>query len=164
MRFVSRKTENWLNYPFICIEMVEFNFFSEEVEFDLKEAKATRLWLLQVVQESNRSVKHLSYIFTSDEYLAEINQDFLSHNTYTDIITFQYSEDPDEIESDIFISLDRVKENARNLGLPFYEELHRVMVHGILHLLGHKDKTATRKRGMRNLENHYLALRKFQID
>jgi rRNA maturation RNase YbeY len=144
--------------------MYEVNFFSEEVEFTLKKAKATKLWLLEVIKESNRAVKQLSFIFTSDEHLARINKEYLNHNTYTDIITFPYSEDKDILESDVFISVDRVEDNAQALNLPFYEELHRVMVHGILHLLGYHDKTASQKREMRNLENHYLALRKFQID
>ena len=141
--------------------MPEIHFFSEEVVFTLQEEESIRLWLLAVVQETKRSISQLSYIFTSDKYLLQINQEYLHHDTFTDIITFQYSENPESLESDIFISIDRVKENARTLGIPFYEELHRVMIHGILHLIGYEDKTALQKREMRNLENHYLALRKF---
>ncbi len=142
--------------------MHQINFFSEEVEFKLQAVEPTRRWLQTAMGSTDCTIRQLTFIFTSDEQLLHINREFLKHDTYTDIITFQYSEDPKTLESDVFISIDRVKENAAQLNVPFYEELHRVMIHGVLHLIGYNDKTASQKREMRKLENHYLALRKFQ--
>ena len=88
-----------------------------------------------------------------------INEKYLKHNTLTDIITFNQSTDQNLIEADIFISIERIRENSKKLNIPFKEELHRVMIHGVLHLLGFNDKIDPEKKEMRKKENHYLALR-----
>ena len=102
---------------------------------------------------------NLNYSFTSDESLLKINMEYLKHNTYTDIITFNYNEGK-KISGDIFISIDRVKENAEKFEAPFEEELHRVMIHGVLHLCGYKDKSKTDSELMRKKENAALRLLK----
>ncbi|MEM7298228.1 MAG: rRNA maturation RNase YbeY, partial [Bacteroidota bacterium] len=93
-----------------------------------------------------------------DDYLLKINQDYLDHHTYTDIITFDQSTEDHQVESDIFISLDRITENSKNLGVSFERELHRVMIHGVLHLLGYQDKTPEQKSQMREKEDACLSL------
>ena len=102
----------------------------------------------------------LNYIFCTDEYLREINIQFLKHKTYTDIITFNYNPSKTEIEGEIYISIDRVRENADTYKTDFLTELNRVMIHGVLHLLGYNDKNKSEKRAMREKEDSYLSLRK----
>ena len=99
---------------------------------------------------------NVSYVFGSDEWLLEINQKFLNHDTYTDIITFDQSDSEDELDGEIYISLDRVRENAQKFEVTFEKELHRVMVHGLLHLAGFSDKTEEEKKLMREKEEEYI--------
>ncbi len=101
---------------------------------------------------------NINIVFCSDSYLLDINQNYLDHDTFTDIVTFDNSETPGLLESDIFISVDRVRENAKKLGFAFHQELRRVMAHGLLHLLGFKDKTGTDQALMREKENECLAM------
>lgn len=101
----------------------------------------------------------VNYIFCSDDYLREINIQYLKHKTYTDIVTFNYGT-TDQIEGDIFISVDRVKENAQKFNTELETELHRVIIHGVLHLIGYSDKSKTEKALMREKEDTYLSLRK----
>ncbi len=108
-----------------------------------------------MIREYNKLPGHLSFVFCSDEYLLKINQDFLQHDYYTDIITFDYSEG-NKISGDLMISIDRIQDNAKQLNLKFDDELSRVMIHGVLHLLGFGDKTAKEEKEMRRLE--YAAL------
>jgi len=103
-------------------------------------------------------ITEINYIFCTDDYLLKINQDYLNHDYYTDIITFDNSEEERQIESDIFISIDRVKENAQSLSLLFEEELTRIICHGLLHLVGFKDKTESEQKEMRKNEDTYLSL------
>lgn len=135
------------------------NFFTEEVDFRLIHKTKLRNWIKSVITEHNKNLYSINYIFTSDKYLIEVNRQYLKHDTYTDIITFDQSNDCNQIEGDIFISIDRVKENTKKSNSTFLDELHRVMIHGVLHLLGFSDKTKEEKQEMRKLENHYLALR-----
>ena len=100
----------------------------------------------------------LNYIFCSDKELLRINQEFLGHDFYTDIVTFELSETPGKIQGEIYISIDRVKENAKKLGVSFKSELHRVIFHGALHLCGYGDKTKSEKEEMRETEDYYLEL------
>jgi probable rRNA maturation factor len=139
--------------------MESIHFFSEEVDFILKNKATTRNWIKSVTKNHKRKIACINYIFVSDEYLKRINIDFLNHDTYTDIITFDQSDNTGSLEGDIFISIDRVRDNSADQNIPFEEELHRVMIHGILHMLGMNDKTASEKEEMRKKENHYLALR-----
>jgi rRNA maturation RNase YbeY len=112
-------------------------------------------WLLQVALNERKSIEHISYIFCSDEYLLDMNRRYLQHDYYTDIITFPYQQG-DVLESDIFISVDRVRENARLFAIPFEEELRRVMVHGLLHLAGYDDHADEKTTEMRQKEEEYM--------
>jgi len=136
-------------------------FVSEEIDFTLPDEEKVAAWLTTIVQDHAYTLENLTYIFCSDDYLHEINLAYLNHDTYTDIITFDNADDPEVIQSDIFISIDRVKENAGDLNIPFLDELHRVMAHGILHLLGYDDKQPELKEQMQRAEDNCLSLRKF---
>lgn len=134
----------------------KINFFSEEIDFKLKNKKNIRSWIAQTVAAENCILKEINFIFCNDQYLLKINQDYLQHDTYTDIITFDNSETAKEIVSDIFISVERVTENASTYQIPTLQELYRVMIHGTLHLLGYKDKSPQEKKLMTDKENFYL--------
>ena len=136
-------------------------FLTESTRFVLKDKKACRAWLENIAYKKKHKIEALNYIFCSDEYLHHINRKYLNHDPYTDIITFDPSEEKGVIEGDIFISIDRVKENAGNYKTPFANELYRVMAHGLLHLLGYKDKTPSQQKNMRQMENLCLRSRKF---
>ena len=110
-----------------------------------------------MIEREGCNLTQVCYIFCSDEYLYNLNQEYLNHDTYTDIITFPYSEPP-LVEGDIFISIDRVKENASQFGAPFEQELHRVMIHGVLHLCGYSDKSPDEEALMRKKEDEALQL------
>ena len=130
---------------------------SEDVPFEHINPMKVKKWLNTVVEQEGRKVAALSFIFCSDDYLHKINVQYLDHDTLTDVITFQYSEGKtSDIEGDIFISIDRIRENAKSFGNSFEDELHRVMIHGTLHLLGYLDKTAEDKTQMTQKENEYL--------
>ena len=136
-------------------------FFSEDIKFSPPAIRKTRAWLRHVVAAENKSLVELTYIFCSDSYLLGINIEYLRHDTLTDIITFNTSENEAGISGDIYISIERVSENAAKYQVSFAEELHRVMVHGLLQLLGYKDKSAEEKKIMREKEFAYLSLRDF---
>jgi len=135
---------------------VAIQIFSEDVNFVLKQKKIVKGWLLAVIQEEGFILDELNFIFCSDEYLLRMNQEYLDHDTYTDVITFDNSEGGRSILGDIFISIDRIKENAHTHGVSLRTELCRVMVHGTLHLLGYKDKTKAAKQIMIGKEDYYL--------
>ncbi len=130
-------------------------FFTHEIKFTLKQKSLLKPWIENVLKQHKKKLNSLTYVFCSDDYLLEINQGFLQHDFYTDIITFDYSSKT-EVESEIYISIDRVKENASVLKVPFEQELHRVMVHGVLHLCGMKDKTKAQQADMRAEEDKQL--------
>lgn len=139
--------------------MSEINFFQEEVSFNLKHKRVLRAWLSSIIHSAGHQFNVLNFIYCSDNYLLKINKEYLDHDYYTDIITFDNTEGGQSpIDSDIFISIDRVKENARQLKLPYQQELHRVMIHGVLHLLGHQDKNEEQKQDMRKREEASLSL------
>lgn len=131
-------------------------FSSYQTRFKLSNPKKTSTWIEKVVKAERSNILSLSYVFCTDKYLLGINQQFLDHDTLTDIITFDYTEKGRGIEGEIYISVPRVRENASKLGVEFQTELHRVIIHGVLHLLGYKDKTAKAKAEMRSLEEKYL--------
>lgn len=139
--------------------MADINFFTQDTSFHISRPIKTRQWIRMVIQKEKKRLAHLNYIFCSDKYLLSLNKQYLNHKTLTDIITFDNSEDPRRIEADIFISIERVGDNANRLGIPFQDELARVMVHGVLHLAGYKDKSAAEKSTMRKKEDAYLSLR-----
>jgi rRNA maturation RNase YbeY len=130
-------------------------FCTEDITFSLKEKLKHKAWLNEVAKQEGKKILELTYVFCSDEYLLQINQEYLNHDTLTDIVTFDNSEDPKKIEGDIFISIERVKENGDKLGTS-QTELERVMVHGLLHLLGYKDKKKEDKTLMTEKEDFYI--------
>jgi len=133
---------------------ISFNF---DNSFNLKNRLKIKRWIKQVVENAGCKLGDVSYIFCSDEKILEVNKQYLNHDFYTDIITFDYVE-KDRINGDIFISTDRVKENASQFNVDFEEELHRVIIHGILHLLGQEDHTPKEEQQMRKKENEALKL------
>lgn len=130
--------------------------FAVQTTFTLKNRTILKNWIKRTIERNNKQLGEISYIFCSDEQLLEINKEFLNHDYYTDIITFDYSE-ADIVSGDLFISTDRIKDNAKTLNVSYQEELHRVIIHGILHLLGFKDKTDEESQNMRLLENECLS-------
>lgn len=136
----------------------KIQFFSEEITFVPRNKGKIRSWLTAVIRAENKTPWYINFIFCSDEYLLELNKTFLKHDTLTDIITFPFAEGNESISGDIYISIPRVRENAEKFRQEFETELYRVMVHGILHLLGYKDKRKTDKVVMTKFENRYLEL------
>ena len=132
---------------------VSFHF--EDVAFELPDAQMLSDWLQGVAESESKEFVEVSYIFCSDERLREMNVEFLDHDYYTDVITFPYAEDA--VHGDVFVSSERVADNAQALGVPFEHELCRVLVHGVLHLAGYPDKTEDAARVMREREDFYLA-------
>jgi rRNA maturation RNase YbeY len=136
-------------------------FFEEDISYKIKNKTAVRLWITQTIRAEGFKLKELTYIFCSDDYLLRINQQYLNHDTYTDIITFDNSDENNVVQGDIFISIDRVRENALKFSTSETDELHRVIIHGALHLLGYKDKTPVTKQKMTQKEDFYLNKRVF---
>lgn len=136
------------------------HFFTEETSFQLKQKLNRKKWLKEIAKGEKYSINELNYIFCTDEYLYEINVEYLNHDTYTDIITFDNSEIENKIEADIFISIDRVKENASKLNVPIEDELSRVISHGLFHLMGYKDKKKAEAELMRSKEEFAINLYK----
>lgn len=130
-------------------------FLTEDITFKLKEKLKHKAWLKDVAKVEGFKIGELNYIFCSDAYLLDINQKYLGHDTLTDIVTFDNSEDPSILEGDIFISVERVRENALTFDTES-SELKRVMVHGLLHLIGYKDKGKAQKELMSKKENEHL--------
>lgn len=152
--------------------MISFN--NEDIQFNLRNKTKLKNWIVSTIEKKKQKAGDISFVFCSDAFLLEMNKEYLNHDTYTDIITFDYSSDerfstPLEvttkggkpkmkktsapISGDIFISIDRVKDNAKNFSKSFEDELHRVIIHGVLHLLGYKDKTKNAKAEMRKQED-----------
>lgn len=131
-------------------------FHFETDGFKLNNKEQLTSWLLQVIVEEEKEIDSINYIFCNDDYLLKINKEYLNHDYYTDVISFPYSSSP--IKGDIFISIDRVKENSQNFDSDFQTELHRVMVHGLLHFIGYNDKDEASKKEMNAKENHFLRL------
>ena len=120
-------------------------------------------WYSNVCQVEGMQLGDVSVVYCSDEHLLQMNKEYLQHDYYTDIITFDYTED-DVVSGDLFISVDRVEENANEFDAPFQDELHRVCIHGLLHLCGYKDKSDKEEELMRSKENEMLMLRKFHVE
>jgi probable rRNA maturation factor len=141
--------------------MPAIHFFEEDVTYKLKDKLKVKQWIKDTIVAEGYKLQELTYIFCSDAYLLQINQQYLDHDTYTDIITFDNSEYEGEIVGDIFISIPRIRENAVKFNVPEADELHRVIIHGALHLLGYKDKSPADNKNMTQKEDHYLAKRQF---
>lgn len=129
---------------------------NNEIDFELENSDKVLNWISTVIPQESYEEGEINYIFCSDEYLLDLNIKHLNHNTLTDVISFDYSIGK-LISGDVFISIDRVKENAQSFEVSFNEELHRVMIHGILHYCGYMDKTKEDKIIMREKENFYLS-------
>jgi rRNA maturation RNase YbeY len=136
---------------------MSINFFNEDVDLPKIKKRNTVAWIKQVIDEHCKKVGDVSFIFCSDTYLLDVNKQYLDHDYFTDVITFDYVEG-DVVSGDIFISVDRVEENAKSFSTSFSNELNRVIIHGILHLLGYNDKTDTDKLIMTGKEDLYLNL------
>lgn len=134
---------------------VQFHFLQSA---SLKNRQSLKAFLQSLFKKEGVKLNSLQYIFCSDKYLLEINCQYLNHDYYTDIITFNLSDKPVPVNGEIYISIDRVKDNAQNFNTSFKQELHRVIFHGALHLCGYKDKTAKEEKLMREKEDHYIKL------
>jgi rRNA maturation RNase YbeY len=136
--------------------MASIHFYAEDIPFKIKHTLKIKQWITSAIEKEKHSLKSLNYIFCSDQALLQQNIQYLQHNTLTDIITFDLSERAGQVEGEIYISIDRVKENASKYSKTFEDELHRVLIHGVLHLVGYRDKKPTQKAAMRKREDYYL--------
>ncbi|SHM31296.1 rRNA maturation RNase YbeY [Cyclobacterium lianum] len=134
------------------------HFFEEDIRSEIQQKRNLKNWIKKVAAGKSFRIGNINYIFCTDEYLLEINKAYLNHDTLTDIITFDQSERFGEIDADIYISAERIRENADILGKTYQEELRRVLIHGILHLCGHRDKSPAEKKSMREEEDKALNL------
>ena len=138
--------------------MQMIRYFQEDIRFDLKQKMQNNRWLKMVAGSEMRRIGAVNIIFCSDNYILDVNMRYLQHDYFTDIITFDYCE-KDILSGDLFISIDSVRENALFYGVPFADELDRVMVHGLLHLIGYDDHTEEQIREMRAKEDYYLQMK-----
>ncbi len=145
------------DFPAAEEDIQGIRFDAADVDFALPAAEKIQRWIEKIIDRENCTLDNLNYIFCSDEYLHKINVEHLNHDTYTDIITFPYQKPP-VIESDIFISIDRVRANAETFGVTFEKELLRVIIHGVLHLCGYGDKTTEEAATMRRKEEEAMEI------
>lgn len=138
------------------MQKVQFYFLDRRPA--LKERTRLKLFIENLFTFEKKKLASLSYIFCSDEHLLGINKDFLKHDFYTDVITFDLSSSKTQMEGEVYLSIDRIKDNAQQLGVPLNEELHRVIFHGALHLCGYKDKNKNDSTLMRKMEDKYLRM------
>jgi len=139
------------------------SYYTEGIDFKLKGKSFNNRWLTLVAESEIRRIGAISIIFCSDSYILDINMKYLQHDYFTDIITFDYCEG-EKLSGDLFISIDSVRENAMQYGSKFEDELHRVMVHGILHLIGYDDHTKQDQKVMREKEDYYLSFREAMMN
>jgi len=143
-------------------QLVYFHFLIKP--FSIPNRTHLKKFLLLVFRREKKIIGHINYIFCTDEFLLDFNKQYLNHNSYTDIITFPLSKNGEPIISDIYISIDRVRENARIFHTFFKQELLRVMFHGALHLCGYQDKNKKQTQQMREMEDHYLKKYMFHVE
>ena len=136
------------------------SFYAEDIDFKMSKPLKTKTWIRKVIQKERKKLSSLSYVFCSDEFLSKLNTKYLKHRTLTDIITFDYSYESGSIVAEIYISIPRVKENGDLYKTGFDNELRRVMIHGVLHLVGYSDKKPSEKALMRKKEEACLSLLK----
>ncbi len=134
------------------------HFFFQKLRFTLRDRRRLRAFIKQLFKKEHKQLQSLQVIFCTDKALLKMNRDFLKHNYYTDIITFPLSPAGMPVEAELYISIERVRDNANNLGTAFQTELHRVIFHGCLHLCGYADKSSQQIKKMREREDHYLRL------
>lgn len=133
-------------------------FFLEEVRYSLRQKRNIRSWIIQTADNEDHKVGILNYILTNDDILVQLNKEYLRHFTLTDIITFNLSESDELLTGDIYISVDRARENAKKFKDSLSNEIKRLMIHGVLHLIGYKDKSQSERDLMRAKEEYYLSL------
>lgn len=136
--------------------MQDISFFAEDVDFNINNPQTIEKWIQDTIEKYQKSAEHINIIFCSDAFLLKINQEYLNHDFFTDVITFDYSEDNNNISGDIFISTERVNENADFFNVNFNDEICRIIIHGILHLLGWHDDTSSKKALMHKEEEKAL--------
>ncbi|MCX6269219.1 MAG: rRNA maturation RNase YbeY [Bacteroidetes bacterium] len=135
---------------------VEIRFFSEQIAYVIKNKSELRRWIEDVVKSEGQTAGSLNFILCTDDYLYELNYKYLKHKSLTDILTFNYNNESEYISGDIYISFPRIRENAHHYKQKIENELHRVMIHGVLHLIGYNDSTKQEKSQMTEKENFYL--------
>ncbi len=135
------------------------NFFKEEVKFRLLHQEGLRKWIIKAIRSEGYTLENLNFVFCNDKKLLQMNKEYLQHNYFTDIITFDNSTEKKTVEGDIFISVDMVMSNSKKFKTTFQDELHRVMIHGVLHLLGYSDKNPKAQATMRKMEDRWLERR-----
>jgi probable rRNA maturation factor len=140
------------------MEEPKIYFFLEEVRYNLRKKRKIRKWIIQTAENEQYKIGTLNYILTNDEVLVQLNKEYLRHITLTDIITFDLSDNEGFLTGDIYISVDRARENARKFRDSLNNEIKRLMIHGVLHLIGYKDKSLLEKEQMRAKEEYYLSL------
>jgi len=138
-------------------------FFSEDITYTLRKKQAIRQWIAEIVNQEGKKTGYLNFIFCSDSYLQLFNRSYLHRQALTDVITFDYSDSEGIISGDIYLSLERIKENARKYRVSLKDEIHRVMIHGVLHLLGYVDKSIEQKKNIHRVEDKYLTLRPLNL-
>lgn len=136
----------------------EINFFNENVSYIIRKKTELRKWIANTIEKEGKFAGNLNFILCDDDFLSEMNFKYLKHKTLTDIITFSYDDEQGLLSGDIFISLPRIKENAKKFSQKMEHELHRVMIHGALHLIGYNDSSPKEKVIMRDKEDFYLSL------
>ncbi len=144
---------------------MELSFFSEDCKFTLEDNARYERWIEATAKNENAIADIINVIFCSDNYILKINNEYLQHDYFTDIITFDYTEEENNekyISGDLFISIDTVHSNADTYGISFRQEIDRVIIHGILHLLGYNDKTVEEQKIMREKEDYYLSKREVE--
>lgn len=138
---------------------MEINYYNEDCELQLENEEKICQWIEATITEEGKVATDINVIFCSDDYLLEMNKQYLQHDYYTDIITFDYNDDQEEenmVAGDLFISIDTVRNNAEDYKVSFTNELHRIIIHGILHIVGYKDKEGDEPIIMRGKEDYYL--------
>ncbi len=143
--------------------MPAIHYFEQDITYKLKDKRKVTQWIINTIIAEGFHLSQLTYIFCSDDYLLGINQQYLDHDTFTDTITFDNSEEESKVVGDIFISIPRIQENAAQFNVSPTDEIHRVIIHGALHLLGFTDKSVADKKKMRAKEDYYLAKRWLSI-
>ncbi|MCD4772050.1 MAG: rRNA maturation RNase YbeY [Bacteroidales bacterium] len=142
----------------------KINIFTQGIKFTIEKEKEFKDWIIEVIVNEGKNTGEINFIYCSDKYLLEINKKFLQHDFYTDIVTFDNSEKANEISGDIFISYERVVENAVKLSELLEYEISRVTIHGILHLIGYNDSNSKEIEEMRNKEDQYIFQKKFKFN
>ena len=144
------------SWPGIHRDEPTVQFTNHDIEFKLTDTSRYKNWIINAVDQEGYDLDNIDFVFCSDEFLLEINRTHLGHDDYTDIITFELSGKGEPVLGEIYISVDRVRDNASSIGTSFRAELHRVIFHGVLHLCGYKDKSPADEKKMRAREDHYL--------